>query len=363
MERNAITNGKSLLRKSHRNGAIAFAIYDFIRYTGDKSYLVRHGLEVLMAISRFWRQRVNWSDPKGKYVILGVTGPNEYENNVNNNWYTNKMAVWTLNYTLESVDFVKKEYPKEYKCFAEKTSFDYEKETSSWKDVVENMYFPYSENQGVFLQHDGYLDKEQILVADIDPSERPINQKWSWDRILRSCFIKQADVLQGIYVFEEEFDEETIRRNFEFYESRTVHESSLSPCIHSILAARIGDINKAYDMYLRTSRLDLDDYNHEVDEGLHITSMGGTWMSIVYGFGGLRIKNDMLHFNPVVPEKWNSISFKILFRENALKVKLFSDSVEIINESGPKIIIMIRNTAFTIPVNESKTYQYFQAVD
>ena len=347
----------------HRNGAIAYAIYDFIRYTGDKSYLAKYGLEVLIAISRFWRQRVNWSDVKGKYVILGVTGPNEYENNVNNNWYTNKMAVWTLKYTLDSINFVMDEYPAEYKCFQEKTAFNYEKETASWKDIIENMYFPYSDKLKVFLQQDGYLDKEQIKVEDLGPAERPINQKWSWDRILRSCFIKQADVLQGIYLFEEEFDLDTIKRNFEFYESRTVHESSLSPCIHSILAAKTGDIEKAYDMYLRTSRLDLDDYNHEVDEGLHITSMGGTWMSVVYGFCGLRIKNDMLHLNPVIPKNWKSIIFKIIFRENDLKIKLFNDSVEIVNENGPEISIMIRNKAFTVPVNKSDVYQYSQLVD
>ncbi len=112
-----------------------------------------------------------------------------------------------------------------------------------------------------------------------------MNQKWSWDRILRSCFIKQADVLQGLYFLEDRFDTDTIKRNYDFYEARTVHESSLSPCVHSVLASRIGNVDKAYELYLRTARLDLDDYNREVREGLHITSMAGTWISIVEGFG------------------------------------------------------------------------------
>ncbi|MBE0654582.1 MAG: glycoside hydrolase family 65 protein, partial [Bacteroidales bacterium] len=252
----------------HRNGAIAFAIFNYIRYTQDKKYLAEYGLEVLIAISRFWRQRVNWSDIKGKYVMLGVTGPNEYENNVNNNWYTNRMAVWTLEYTIEALEYVMEEYPAEYSEIVKKTGLKHEKEIKDWKDIIENMHFPYSEHHGVFLQQDGYMDKEQLKVSELKAKDVPLNQKWSWDRILRSVFIKQADVLQGIFTFEEEYDLETIRRNYEFYEPRTVHESSLSPCIHSILAAKIGNKKDAYNLYLRTSRLDLDDYNHEVDEGL-----------------------------------------------------------------------------------------------
>ena len=110
------------------------------------------------------------------------------------------------------------------------------------------MYFPILEERGIFLQQEGYMDKEQRMASELSPEERPINQHWSWDRILRSVFIKQADVLQGIFCFEDEYTTDTIRRNFDFYEPRTVHESSLSPCIHSILANRIGEVEKAYEL-------------------------------------------------------------------------------------------------------------------
>ncbi len=328
----------------HRNGAIAFAIFNYIRYTGDAGYLAEYGLEVLIAISRFWRQRVNWSGEREKYVMLGVTGPNEYENNVNNNWYTNKMARWTLSYTLDALEMVMESDPAAYNEIMKRTGFNFGEETSAWKEVIEKLHFPYDEKRGVFLQQDGYMDKEQILAADLDPEQRPINQHWSWDRILRSCFIKQADVLQGIYTFEEEYDLETIRRNFDFYEPRTVHESSLSPCVHSILASRIGMPEKAYEMYLRTSRLDLDDYNNEVSEGLHITSMGGTWMSVVYGFGGMRIREGNLSFDPVMPKKWKSLSFKILYRGSTLKVIIEKTKVTIENQEGRGVEIFIAGT-------------------
>ena len=316
----------------HRNGAIARAIRTYIDYTGDTGYLARAGLEVLIAIARFWSQRMSFSEPLGKYVILGVTGPNEYENNVNNNWYTNYIAAWCLRYALSSARWVMENAPKDYGRIVADTAFDFGKAEEEWTLRADNLYMPCDEKLGIFLQQDDYLDKEQALAADLSPADRPINQKWSWDRILRSCFIKQADVLQGIYFFEEDFDLDTLRRNFYFYEPRTVHESSLSPCVHAILAARLGDMDKAYEMYLRASRLDLDDYNHENDEGLHITSMAGSWLSVVEGFAGLRVRGGELHFTPALPENWTAMRLNLEFRGKRLKVNIFRDEVKIIEK-------------------------------
>ncbi len=303
----------------HRNGAIAFAIYNYNRYTGDYSYIPEKGLEVLIGIARFWHQRASFSKDKNQYVILGVTGPNEYENNINNNFYTNYIAKWCIDFTAEQIEKVAKEYPSDHKTILDKVNLSSE-EIKEWKKVADDMYFPVSEELGVYLQQDGFLDKDLVPVKDLDRSQRPINQKWSWDRVLRSPYIKQADVLQGFYFFEDHFSKEELKRNFEFYESFTVHESSLSPCVHSIQAAVLDKMDMAYTFYLRTSRLDLDDYNKEVEEGCHITSMAGTWMSIVEGFGGMRVKNDQLHFSPKIPKEWKGYSFKINFRNQILKV-------------------------------------------
>ena len=305
----------------HRNGAIAFAIFNYYRFTGDYSYIPEKGLEVLIAIARFWHQRASFSTHKNQYVILGVTGPNEYENNVNNNFYTNFIAKWCLEYTHDQIQKVSLKYPSDHKRITEKVKIS-DAELQSWKKVSDNMYFPFSEEYDVYLQQDGFLDKDLVRVPDLDKSQRPINQKWSWDRILRSPYIKQADVLQCFYFFEDHFSKEELKNNFEFYESFTVHESSLSPCVHSIQAALLDKMDMAYTFYLRTSRLDLDDYNKEVEEGCHITSMAGTWMSIVEGFGGMRIKDDKLHFSPKIPKEWNGYSFKINFRNQILKVAI-----------------------------------------
>lgn len=331
----------------HRNGAIAFAIYNYIRHTGDSGYLKEGGLEVLLAITRFWVQRFNWSTDKNQYVMLGVTGPNEYENNVNNNWYTNYIARWTIRYTMACLEETASDSDFRTR-FADKTGFEAAKELGLWRKIADNVYEPRKEGTQLYLQQDGFLDKEDRTVADLDPAQRPINQHWSWDRILRSVFIKQADVLQGMYFFEDDFSEEVIRENFEFYEARTVHESSLSPCVHSVLASKLGMRDKAYEMYLRTARLDLDDYNHEADEGLHITSMAGTWLAVVEGFGGKRMKNGVLHLNPSLPDSWNSLTFNIIHRDLVLAVHVTPTEVSVSAGEGDPVKIALYGKEYNL---------------
>jgi len=341
----------------HRNGAIAYGIYDYIRYTNDREYLVDYGLEVLIAISRFWAQRVHFSERKKKYVMHGVTGPNEYENNVNNNWYTNFIATWCMKYTFGALEYVKQTAPEKFETLAERIKFYEVTETNIWKEICENIFLPYDEELGIFLQQESYMDKEQVLVKDLEEKHRPLNQNWSWDRILRSCFIKQADVLQGMYFFEEYFDEGVHRRNFEFYEPRTVHESSLSPCVHVVLASKLGMEEKAYEMYLRTARLDLDDYNNDTEDGCHITSMAGTWLAVVKGFGGMRVQGDELLLNPMLPKNWNSFSFKIKFRGALLKVNVTQADVTITNESNQSAMVNLFGQQINIPGEKVMTLE------
>ncbi len=337
----------------HRNGAIAYAIYDYVNYTGDKEYLAPYGFEVLLAISRFWSQRVNWSEHKQKYVMLGVTGPNEYENNVNNNFHTSYIAVWTLKYTLEVVEYLKKEFPFLWEELVHKWKFNELQETERWINIIDKMYFARDEKRGVFLQQDGFLDKDLTPVSELPEEDRPINQKWSWDRILRAPYIKQADTLQSIYLFQEDFTTEEIKKHFDFYEPLTVHESSLSPCVHSILAAKIGYQKKSYEMYLRTARLDLDDYNNDTEDGLHITSMGGTWMSFVMGLGGMRVVNNELTFNPFQPDKWTSYSFKVDFGGAHLELKKERNKFTVLNHSKVDVEVTVWGRKALVKGNDS----------
>jgi len=296
----------------HRNGDIAFAIYNYTRYTGDESYVQNEGAKVLVEISKFWADRVHFSERKQKYMIHGVTGPDEYENNVDNNWYTNILAQWTLKYTLSILDNVSPEWQSKLDI----TDADKQK----WQDIVDRMYLPYDEDLNIFVQHDGFLDKDIKPVSSLSEDDLPLNQKWSWDKILRSPYIKQGDVLQGIWDFIDDYTPEQKKANFDFYEPLTVHESSLSAAIHSVLASDLHYEDKAVELYERTARLDLDNYNNDTVDGLHVTAMTGGWIAVVQGFAGMRVRDGKLHFAPFLPKKWNHYSFRQVFRDRVIQV-------------------------------------------
>jgi maltose phosphorylase len=321
----------------HRNGAIAYAIYHYTRYTGDDAYLLEKGVEVLVELCRFWESRVSFSSRLSQYVILGVTGPNEYENNVNNNWYTNTMAAWTLEYTLDVLGRIRERSPGRVKKLGVT-----KKEMERWRTIAEGMYFPYDASRGVYEQQDLFMDKELATVDTIPHGERPLWKHWSWDRILRSCFIKQADVVQGLYFFPERYDIPTQRRNFEFYEPMTVHESSLSASVHSIVASRIGLTERAYDLYLRTARLDLENINQDTEDGIHLTSMAGSWCAIVQGFAGFSFEGDVLTFSPYLPPQWEGYSFQIVHRGTVLWIAVTQEGIRIKRLSGPEKMIAIQ---------------------
>lgn len=331
----------------HRNSTIAYAIYNYTHLTGDRSWLENEGSEVLIGIARFWADRVHYSARNDAYMIHGVTGPNEYENNINNNYYTNWMAKWVLSYALENIDTVAPEFQTKLNVTAE--------ERKHWQEIVDKMYLPEADvtdingvPRHVFVAHDTFLDKELVPVRDLDPKNLPINQHWSWDRILRSPYIKQSDTLHAMYYFPDAFTEQQKRDNYEFYEPFTVHESSLSPSVHSIIAADLKMADKSVEFYERTARLDLDNYNNDTSDGLHITSMTGAWLSIVQGFAGMRVRDDQLHFEPFLPDKWQGYSFRFLFRGRLLSVAIDQNGSHVELLSGEPLTIDLAGEKLTL---------------
>ncbi|KRL20843.1 glycosyl hydrolase family 65 central catalytic domain protein [Lentilactobacillus kisonensis DSM 19906 = JCM 15041] len=324
----------------HRNGDIAFAIYNYTRYTGDDSYVLHEGSKVLTEISRFWADRVHFSQRKQQYMIHGVTGPDEYENNVDNNWYTNILAQWTLKYTLEILNKVSPEQAKKLNVS--------DAEKKQWQDIVDKMYLPYDKDLNIFVQHDGFLDKDLKPVSEIPADQLPINQHWSWDKILRSPYIKQGDVLQGIWDFIDDYTPEQKKANFDFYEKYTVHESSLSPAIYSVLAADLGYEDKAVELYERTARLDLDNYNNDTVDGLHITAMTGGWIAVVQGFAGMRVRDGKLHYAPFLPKKWSHYSFRQVFRDRLIEVDVDKEGAHFKLVSGEPITIDVAGKSIAL---------------
>lgn len=316
----------------HRNADIAFAIKQYTDYTGDETYVNGQGIAVLVGVARFWADRVHWSKHRQAYMIHGVTGPNEYENNVNNNWFTNTMCAWALEYTLQRLPLADQAAVEALAITAE--------ERALWQEIVAKMYYPQDPKRHLFIQHDTFLDKDLKPASSIPADQRPLNQHWSWDKILRSPFIKQADVLQGLYFLNDRYTREEKLANFDFYEPMTVHESSLSASIHAILAAELGKVDKAVELYARTARLDLDNYNNDTDDGLHITAMSGAWLAIVQGFAGMRYTNDQLSFKPFLPPNWTHYAFKLNYRGRVIAVDV-ADTTTLTLVAGPAITVVV----------------------
>ncbi len=309
----------------HRNAAIVHAIYRYYAYTIDHMFLRNEGLDIIYAVAQFYASRAHFNQRTGKYMLHGVTGPNEYENNVNNNWYTNRMAVFCLNFCVQLMGAIPEKKKKELGVTRE--------ELARFTDIQRNMYLPTDEERGIFVQHDTFLDKDLQPVSALSDEERPLNQHWPWDKILRSGYIKQADVLQGLYFLHYHYDKDTLRRNFDFYEPLTVHESSLSPCVHGILACELGYLDKAKEFFHRTTRLDLDDINRDTRDGLHVTSMAGGWLMLAEGFAGMRIV-PRLSFAPTLPEGWKSYSLRLTHRGRVITLQVHPRYLTFKMESG-----------------------------
>ena len=300
--------------------AVAYGIWHYVHVTGDRDFLYRCGAEMLLEIARFLASRAEKGGRTGKYGFFGVMGPDEFHMMVNNNAYTNYMGQRTLQYAAEALTQMRADRPEAYEALISKTGLAAE-EPALWREIAENMYLPQDET-GLIEQHDGYFDLPHTDIDAIPVSEFPLYDHWSYDRIYRSDMIKQPDVLMMLYLYNTSFTPQEKRVNYEFYEPRTIHESSLSPAIHSILAAELGRMDEAVRFFGFATRLDLDNYNRNTREGLHVTSIAMTWANIVYGFAGLRSDGEGLSFAPRLPERWKGLSFSVRYQGRIISIHM-----------------------------------------
>jgi maltose phosphorylase len=283
------------------------------------------GAEMLVEICRMLASRGAYG-PDGRYGFYGVMGLDEFHMMVNNNAYTNYMAKKSFNYTREVLAEMREKSPGSFQFIAEKLSLK-EIELEDWAEKAAAMKDCYDEKTLLYEQHDGFYDLPHTDLAAIPAEEFPLYAHWSYERIYRSDMIKQPDVLMFMLLFSSEFTNAQLAANYDYYEPRCIHESSLSPSVHSILAAQIGRHKAAYDFFGFATRMDLDNYNRNTCEGLHTTSIAGAWMNIVYGFGGLRSDGDMLALAPVIPAGWSAYSFKLLIGGCAVGVTVTPEEV------------------------------------
>jgi maltose phosphorylase len=292
----------------HVTAAVAYGVWHYVRNTGDEEFLKKYGIEMLVETARYFASRGGWSPKTGEFGLYGVMGPDEFHMMVHNNTYTNYMVKKNFYYTIEMVEKYGYDVPAE--------------ELAAWKSMADKMRISYDPETKLFEQHDGYFDLPEYDVKSMDPDKVPIYKYWAYDSIFRVNMLKQPDVVLMQFFYSKDFTLEEKKANFEYYERRCSHESSLSPAVHSIMAAEIGDLEMAEEYMAYGSRVDIDDYNRNTHQGLHVTSMAAAWMNIVYGFGGMRSDGEKLTFAPKIPKKWTGYEFKIIVRGLILAVKV-----------------------------------------
>ncbi|MCL2245281.1 MAG: family 65 glycosyl hydrolase [Treponema sp.] len=305
----------------HPSTAVAYGIRHYVRLSRDNEFLYEQGIEMLVEISRFLASRGSWNNDGTGFGFYAVMGPDEFHMMVNHNSYTNYMAKKTFEYTEQVLQVMEKEQPKIYTAFCKKLKLS-QNERMNFVLCADKMIILYDEKTKLFEQHEGYYTLPRIEISKIPVTDFPLYHNWSYDRIYRTSMIKQPDVLMFLFLFNQEFSRDIKKANYDYYEPNTIHESSLSPSIHSIFAAELGKKEEAFRFFGFATRMDLDNYNRNTAEGLHTTSIAAAWMNIVYGFAGLRSDGDHLALNPVLPEQWTEYEFGILYRDVHIRVKV-----------------------------------------
>lgn len=326
----------------HINADIAYALSLYLQVTGDTAYLKEKGAEILIETARVWADVGSFADCKGgKYCICSVTGPDEYNVLVDNNFYTNLMARENLRDAKEAVGYLAVHAPECLDRLKKKLDFS-EDELKLWQQIIDNMYFPYDASRQVYPLDDGFMMRKPWDESKIPEEKRA----WLYESyhplfIMRHRMSKQADAILGMYLHSNLFTQEELKRNYDFYQEVTLHHSSLSTCIFGIVACNIGYYDEAYAYFSQSARMDLDDYHNNFYAGIHAANMAGTWQAIVNGFAGLRCQGSRLRFRPSLPAGWESYTFKIRYRGALLKVAVCGDAAEFVLEDGQKITFYI----------------------
>lgn len=306
----------------HINADIAFAVRQYVEVSGDEDFLCRYGAEILVETARLWCDLGFFSDRMGgRFCIHGVTGPDEYTAIVNNNCYTNLMARENMRTAAATVRKLQRDDPESFASLVRRTSLEPD-EPEAWDGAAEHMYLPYDDRLKVHPQDDAFLDLERWDFAATPEDHYPLLLHYHPLNLYRCQVIKQADMVLAMFLLSEQFSLEAKRRNFEYYDPLTTHDSSLSVCIQSIVANEIGLREKAIHYFNFAVAMDLSDIGGNMMHGAHIAAIGGTWLALVYGFAGMRDTGGRIGFHPCLPEAWGRMSFTLRIRGRTIRVEL-----------------------------------------
>lgn len=333
---------------------IALSIYHYYRATLDEDFMMRYGAEILFQTGIFWNSRLQYNNSMDRYEIRNVMGPDEFHEEVDNNVYTNFLARWNLKYSAYIYSWMKQKNDRVFRELTDKIKL-FPSEVYSWKEKIEKIYIPRDPKSKVIEQFEGYFELKEYEIKKHDENGMPLwPDDLDTDELNNTTLLKQPDLLMLMYLMPEQFTFEEMKENYDFYEKRTMHKSSLSPSIHCLLSISVHEYDHSYEYFKKTLLTDLSDNQGNSVMGIHAASTGGAWLAAVMGFGRFYIdKDDMLNFDPWLPKKWNSLSYKIIWRGNPMKIEITHEKLRIkpLNES---ISFKYMGKIFEATVGESK---------
>ncbi|RKX85048.1 MAG: glycoside hydrolase family 65 protein [Spirochaetes bacterium] len=298
----------------HITSDVVYSIWQYFQVTQDYDFMFRYGLEIMLDTSRFWASRLEYNKVKDNYEINDVMGPDEYSEHVDNNAFTNYMVKWQMEKTLKFTEWIIENKANVWTKVSTKLNFATD-ELDDWKEKAGKIYFAIDEDTGFIQQYEGFTDKKMINLSKYRGKVGAIMEDYSWEDVVHSQVLKQADVVMLLYLAGDDFSREIKKVNWDYYEPITLHDSSLSAGMHSIVAADMDDVEKGYEYFQESIRIDLGENMQSCDTGLHAASHGGNWQAVVNGFGGIRITGDgTLRVNPHLPKEWNSLQFNLTWR-------------------------------------------------
>ena len=310
----------------HVSADVAYGIVRYVEATGDTAFLRDVGAEILFETSRFWVDRVEPAAGGEGYELRQVMGPDEFHSHIDNNAFTNRLAQWHLTQAVNLFDELRDQHPEAFAALGSKIGLE-PKERDRWQEVADGLVGARYREE-VIEQFTGYFERDDVPITEWDENNMPRYPKgYHHFNCETTQLLKQPDVVMLMYLLPDEFDAEIKRANFDFYEARTLHKSSLSPSIHAIMGIEVGDTTRAVQYFERSAFVDLSDNQGNTDEGMHIASAGGTWQILVNGFGGLRILGGRVALNPWLPDDWEGIRFRLRWRGRPIHVTVDHEHV------------------------------------
>lgn len=346
------------MEEDHIVSDVIYGVEKYFRVTGDRDFLFDCGIEMVFLTARFWASRTVCVD--GIHEIRRVIGPDEFHEHVDNNAYTNHMVKWHLRLAVLLYRYMARKHHGSLEELSEKIGLA-EDEVAGWLSISRSIKFRIDPDTHLVEQFDGYFLLKDHVIAGFDRKGHPVLPKGvTYRNIGSTTLIKQADVLMMMHLFPHAFSEEQKRANYDYYEKRTAHKSSLSHCTHAMMGLAVGNRVRAYHYFMKTALFDLDNLHGNTAMGIHAAAVGGTWQTVVSGFGGLSIKSDRLELRPWLPKKWKRLAFSVRWHDRKIDLSIKHDrlSIHVHAPYDGEIPVSLYRTTHTIPTNKTVSLDF-----